>query len=97
MRRPGFYSEPPAALDLYRKNKDTGVTPCLNLMLQSPVTVVYIFTLLVDLSPVSIRQNTDLLLELLLLFFGLFLQVVLIWAHGERESVGVLLQKGGEG
>lgn len=55
-----------------------------------------IITLLVDLSPVSIRQNMDLLLELLLLFFGLFLQVVLIRAHGQCESVGVLLQEGGE-
>lgn len=49
-------------------------------------------TFLVDLSPVRVRQSLGLSLQLLLLLLGLFLHVGLVWAHGQGQSVGVLLQ-----
>lgn len=46
----------------------------------------------IDLFPVGVRQGRDLPLELLLLLHGLFLQVGLVWAHGQGQPVSVLLQ-----
>lgn len=49
-------------------------------------------TFLVDLFFVAVGQSLDLFLQLLLLGLGLFLQVGLICAHGQSQSVCVLLR-----
>lgn len=49
-------------------------------------------TFLIDLLSVAVRKNLDLLLKFLLLSFGLFLQVGLLWAHWQSQSVCVLLK-----
>lgn len=63
----------------------------------SSIIIIIIGTFLIDLLSVTFRQSVDLLLELLLLGLGLLLQVGLVWAHRQGQSVRVLLQGGGGG
>lgn len=51
-------------------------------------------TLLVDVRPVCVRKSLDLPLKLLVFLLDLLLQVFLIWAHGQGQSVAVLLSEG---
>lgn len=57
-------------------------------------TVEGMLTFLVNVFPVSVGQSLDLLLKLLLLSLGLFLQVGLVWAHRQGQAMCVLLQEG---
>lgn len=50
-----------------------------------------VFTFLIDVLSVAVREKLDLLLKLLLLSCGLFLQVGLLRAHRQSQPVCVLL------